>query len=186
MRAATIWLFLLLTSLLAPTGRLCAQAAGSVDHPNRLNLEASYLVNLFKFVQWAGRSESDTATLCFLETSPLVKLIQNGIARGERWARLRGRELKLNVLADAADILGCQILFLEAKTADKLWRTFTVPPGVLTISDERTFTARDGMMEFQWLDTDDLKISMRRDLVLEAGVTISGTLANLATPAARR
>jgi len=165
---------LLFIALVAPGVCLRAQSYGS---RSQSDLEASYLVNFFKFVQWP--KPSDTATICFLRPSGVLDRLQSAIAHNERWARLNGRQLTVRLLSDPSDNEGCQILYLDSHTANDLWQKFTVPTGILTVSDQRGFAHNGGMIEFMWSASDTYQLAIRPAAVDKAGLTVSGALGTL-------
>jgi hypothetical protein len=167
---------LLFIALVAPG--VCLRAQSSFGSRSHSDLEASYLVNFFKFVQWP--KPSDTATICFLRPSPVLDRLQSAIAHNERWIRLTGRQLTVRLLSDPSDNEGCQILYLDSQTANDLWQTFTVPTGILTVSDQRGFAHNGGMIEFMFSGSDSYQLAIRPAAVDKAGLTVSGALGALA------
>jgi len=173
--AVTLCAAILITGLLRPSLSVQAQIS---DRWTRTELAAQSLVNLFKNVRWPTREQP--ANLCFLERSPVVDLLRKGLERNENWTRLTGRSLEVRVISDTSDLTECRILYIDASAADRLWKTFTVPKGILTVSDQKEFLSNNGMMRFQWAANDDLSITMNRELVLAEGFAVSGPLAILA------
>jgi hypothetical protein len=148
------------------------------SHPAR---EAGYLVSLFEFATWPGVAGApDRATLCFFGRSFVVDMIAAAVSRHQRWVDIRGRQLVLTQLDGIAVPADCQILFLSGRAAQEIWNQVSIPPGVLTVSDQPGFVHRGGMIEFRWAAQDSLEMVIHRGRVLESGVTISGELADLA------
>src|SRR5579859_2945252 len=77
-------------------------------------MEASFLVNLFKFVAWPRVSA--TATICFLQASQVESRLEFGLSTHQKWAQLRDRTLVIKTLNDPTEVsdptaaAGCQIL----------------------------------------------------------------------------
>src|SRR5579863_8277990 len=80
-------------------------------------MEASFLVNLFKFVAWPRLTE--TATICFLQASQVQSRLEFGLSTHQKWAQLHDRTLVIKTLNDPKDVgnpainAGCQILYLD-------------------------------------------------------------------------
>ena len=154
------------------------------------DVEANFLINLFRFVSWP-HAATDTATVCFIKPSDVQARLQSGVALNQPWAHLPDRKLILKMLTDTEvralsapqDTVGCQILFLDARTADKLWDTLSashLPPGLLTVSTQRDFAYHGGMIQFLWENTETYRILINQGNVTQADVVVSGALATLA------
>jgi hypothetical protein len=171
---------LLLVTFAAATSRVCAE--GSNHLPGQT--EASFIVTLFKFVEWPGGSP-DTATVCFLRPSAVQSRLESGLVSNERWTQLRGRRLIVKTLPDPRMLTdptassGCQILYLDARTADQLW-PFPVPSALLTVSNQRDFAYHGGMIQFIWDAADTYRIAIHADNVNRSGLIVSGALGTLA------
>src|SRR5690242_12550996 len=116
-------------------------------------MEASFLVNLFKFVAWPRVSE--TATICFLQPSQVQSRLEFGLTTHQKWAQLKDRTVVVRMLSDPKEIgdpaanTGCQILYLDARTAERLW-PFPVSGAILTASNGKDFAYHGGMIQFVW------------------------------------
>src|SRR4051812_3457254 len=92
------------------------------------DMEANFLLNLFRFVAWP-HGPADTATICFLNPSTVQARLQSGLSLRQPWAQIPRRKVIVKMLSDidtqalagSEDQSGCQVLFLDARTADKLW-----------------------------------------------------------------
>ena len=168
MRGITVFAALFTASLTASG----AQAGMSDD------LKAAYLVNLVKFVEWPTASLSDTLNICFLKPSTVKDRLEDGIARKQRWAQVEGRHLAVHLLDAPAASVGCQILYLDARTADALWNTFPVPDALLTISDQRDFAHHGGIIQFQ-MDRDNIRLAINTTKLGRSGLVISAALGSL-------
>jgi hypothetical protein len=180
------YLLVVLVLVVCPDGYLAAaRAAGSafgVQGHVPGQVEASFLVNLFKFVQWPAPARlADTAAICFLRPSVVQSRLQSALALHERWTQLPGRTVVVKVLSTPADLTdtGCQILYLDARTAAQLW-PFHVPPGILTVSDSKDFAYQGGMIQFLWDNQDTYRIAIHPGNVMASGLIVSGALGTLA------
>jgi hypothetical protein len=174
---AVTWV--ILTGLAASTAKA---DYSSVSHvPGQM--EASFLVNLFKFVAWPRVTE--TATICFLQPSPVQSRLEFGLSTHQKWAQLRDRTLVVKILSNPKDVgdpainAGCQILYLDAHVADRIW-PFPVPNAVLTASNGKDFAYHGGMIQFVWDAADTYRIAINTDNVTRSGLVVSGALGTLA------
>jgi hypothetical protein len=169
----------ILVGLTVPT----AQADYSSQNHVPGQMEASFLVNLFKFVAWPRLTE--TATVCFLQSSQVQSRLEFGLSTHQKWAQLKDRTLVIKLLNDPKEVgdpavkAGCQILYLDAHTADRLW-PFPVPNAVLTASNGKDFAYHGGMIQFVWDAADTYRIAINTDNVTRSGLVVSGALGTLA------
>lgn len=146
-------------------------------------MEASFLVNLFKFVAWPRATS--TATICFLQASQVQSRLEFGLSTHQKWAQLRDRTLVIKLLHEPKDLgdpgvnAGCQILYLDAHAADRFW-PFQVPSAVLTASNGKDFAYHGGMIQFVWDAADTYRIAINTENVSHSGLVVSGTLGTLA------
>jgi hypothetical protein len=169
----------ILTGVTVPTARADYSSLSHVPG----QMEASFLVNLFKFVAWPRLTE--TATICFLQASQVQSRLEFGLSTHQKWAQLHDRTLVIKTLNDPKDVgnpavnAGCQILYLDAHTADRLW-PFPVPNAVLTASNGKDFAYHGGMIQFVWDAADTYRIAINTDNVTRSGLVVSGALGTLA------
>jgi hypothetical protein len=180
MRGLAKFIMLLVVTFAAPTSFV---EADSVTHQPG-HTEASFIVTLFKFVEWP-HSPADTATICFLRPSAVQSRLESGVSNHERWTQMKGRTLVVKMLSDPQMLIdptanaGCQILYLDARTADELW-PFSVPPALLTVSNQRDFAYHGGMIQFIWDGSDTYRIAIHPENVNRSGLVVSGALGTLA------
>jgi hypothetical protein len=180
-----------LVANLAATPCLAAGDSGfGFSHHIPGDAEANFLINLFRYVAWP-HSPPGTATICFLRPSDVQSRLQSGVSLNEKWAQLPDHKVVVKVLSDTEaaaltgpeDTLGCQILFLDARTADKVWPTLSashMPAGLLTVSTQKDFATRGGMIQFIWDDPGTYRIGINQANVARADVVISVALGTLA------
>jgi hypothetical protein len=172
--SAVVWA--ILAAVAVPSA--AADYGGSLSHvPGQM--EASFLVNLFKFVAWPRTTE--TATICFLQPSQVQSRLEFGLSTHQKWAQLKDRTLVVKLLSDPKDAVNaaCQILYLDSHTAERLW-PFPVPNAVLTASNGRDFAYHGGMIQFVWDAADTYRIAINTDNVTRSGLVVSGALGTLA------
>ena len=170
-------------ALLAGVTMSAAQADYNTQSHVPGQMEASFLVNLFKFVAWPRTTP--TATICFLQPSQVQSRLEFGMTTHQKWAQLKDRTLVVKTLNDPQEVrdsaanAGCQILYLDAHTADRLW-PFPVPNAVLTASNGKDFAYHGGMIQFVWDAADTYRIAINTENVTRSGLVVSGALGTLA------
>lgn len=154
-------------------------------------VEASFLINLFKFVTWPQAAQSvRDATICFLHTqdphiSDVQRRLQNALADHEGWTQLTGRTVNVRMLSGPGELTGentaptCQILYLDAAAAKQFNWPFQVPKSVLTVSNQRDFATSGGMIQFIWDTSDTYRIAIHVGNVKDSGLIVSGALGTL-------
>jgi uncharacterized protein DUF4154 len=154
------------------------------------NVEANFLVNLFRFVAWP-HAATDKAVICFVRPSAVQARLESGVSQGQAWAQLPGRKIVVRILTDeeiralamADDKVGCQILFLDPRAAEQFWPQLSsgpMPAALLTVSTQRNFAYSGGMIQFLWESGDTYRILINPVNVARADVVVSGALGTLA------
>ncbi len=171
----------------------CIAGGGSaygLSHHIPGDLEANFLVHLFQYVSWPD-APVDTATICFLEPSDVQRRLQSGVSNNESWTQIPRRKVIIKMLSDEEvkalykpdDTLGCQVLFLDARSADRIWDTLSsasMPKSIVTVSTGRNFAIRGGMFEILWDSSDAYRLLTNQTSVLNGNFVASGALRNLA------
>lgn len=154
-------------------------------------VEASFLINLFRFVTWPQAAQSlKEATICFLQTSDLrtsdvQRRLQEGLAEHEGWTQLSGRTVTVRILNAPGELTdekveaACQILYLDAAAAKQFNWPFQVPKSVLTVGNQRDFAYTGGMIQFIWDSADTYRIAIHVGVVKDSGLIVSGALGTL-------
>jgi len=109
------------------------------------DVEAAYLYNFGKFVNWPPTQSSPAFTICTLgdDFGPtLESLVAN--------ERMQGQKIAARRLASIADAETCQIVFLGAGEESRLSRDLAALKGkpILTVSSLPGFLDRGGMIQF--------------------------------------
>ena len=152
-------------------------------------MEASFLVTLFKFVQWPSPGSSNLATICFLRSAGRPSVVQArlefALKSHEKWTELPGRTIAVRALSRPEEIAGsesnpaCQILYLDSRAATQFWPLHLSAP-VLTVSDLKDFAYQGGMIQFIWDSQDTYRIAINPRNVTDSGLVVSGALGTLA------
>ncbi|MBT9510771.1 MAG: YfiR family protein [Acidovorax sp.] len=161
---------------------LCAAGWG-VAHANEpvgeLELKAAYIFNFIQFIEWPD-SDAATAsdmTLCVSPFSPLKR----PLAALEGKQAAKGRAVRVKLL-EPASLRHCRVLILHNADVEPALRALRALPaahGILTISDELTFTNPEIVIALTE-QQGRVVFGINAEAAAKAGLTISSRLLRLA------
>jgi len=147
--------------------------------PTEYEVEAAYLSNFGRFVEWPARpgSATDPFYVCVLGQDPFGPLLDAAL-KGETIA---GAPMLAKRIAAPEDAAGCRILFVSSSKDSQLNAILTVlrTSNILTVSDMPGFTRRGGMMQFV-LDGSRVRFEINIAAAQRAGLTLSSELLKVA------
>ena len=143
------------------------------------HLKAGFLYNFSKFVEWpaARFAKADSAiVIAVLGTDPfgeeLDKVVKDRV--------VDGRPVVVRRIKTAAEISAAHIVFV-ARDAEPLLVDFLgALPGVLTVGESTSFTARGGLVAF-YVINEKVRFEINQDGAEKAGLKLSGQLLKLAS-----
>lgn len=146
-------------------------------HPTQDDVEAAYLYNFGKFVQWPGNHQNDPLNICVLGHDPFGATLDSIVAN----ETIDGRHLAVVRLTDPAAGKSCAILFMasseSARAKDELSRLGTAP--IVTVSDMPGFAEQGGMIQFVLRDG-RVRFTVNLDAATRCGVAFSSQLLKVA------
>ena len=172
--SAMCWLLVLSAGLLGlPSAVLRAQPS----RPSEYQVEAAYLYNFSRFVEWPAQITSERSmpfAICVLGKDPFGAVLDVTLSGA-------GNSLIAKRLSKPQDALGCRILFVGASEQDHLKEIITAlgKASVLTVSDIPRFSERGGMIEFV-LQGDKVRFEVNLTNATDAGLTVSSDLLKVA------
>jgi hypothetical protein len=179
-RRAHALLALVLCALLAPRTGL-PQTSGRDSKPTDYEVEAAYLSNFGRFVEWPQKPNSgEPFDICVYGPDPFGPLL-DGALRGEN---ISGSPLVPRRVAGTDAISGCRILFISQSKETQLDALLPNLPGVLTVSDLPGFSRRGGMIEFV-VEGNRVRFEINLAVARRAGLVLSSQLLKLATTVRR-
>lgn len=125
-------------------------ALGQRSKPTQYDVEAAYLVQFPKFVQWPPFIQTlggpKSFDICVLGSDPYGRILQEDVA-GEK---IEGLPLVARQVRSASSVAGCRVLFLSSSESAQIAEDLDQIKGisVLTVSELPDFTLRGGMIEF--------------------------------------
>lgn len=164
----------LLGALLAPSARAQIQSSGEYE------LKAAFIYRIIGFVEWPGKPAAG---------APLRVCVFGGNPFGTALDMLRGRkvddhpiEVRLSDANTTTDGLrDCHVLFVASAGEKHLARVVALAreAGVFTIGDTEGFARRGIMLNF-YIERDNVRFEINRDVARAGGIRLSSKLLSLA------
>jgi hypothetical protein len=163
------------SALLIASSTVCAEQ----PKPTVYQVQAAYLYNFGKFVQWpaAARTGSGTFTICVLGEDPFGPILDATVAGGT----VEGKTVGAKRIVAPREAVNCQILFIsssEDKGLDKILEALN-KVAVLTVSDMPQFIERGGMIQFI-LEENRVRFRVNLTTAQDVGLLLSSQLLKLA------
>jgi hypothetical protein len=148
--------------------------------PSEYQVEAAYLYNFGRFVEWPARGATQTGsfTICVLGEDPFGQLLDATLA-GETIGAQRVAARRISSPQMSAD---CQVLFISSSEANRLNKIIEAldKSAVLTVSDIPQFSQHRGMIQFV-LEENRIRFEVNLTATQHAGLTLSSELLKVAT-----
>ena len=155
-------------------------AIAQTSKPTEYDVEAAYLCQIPKFVQWPGPASptGKTFPICVIGQNPFGHALEDD-AQGEQ---IQGLPLEVKTIASAREAGECRILFMGgSSTTDEIAGVLAAVRGapVLTVSDMADFTSRGGVIQFVLIGS---RVRFRINLgnAQRAGIKLSSQLLRVA------
>ena len=146
--------------------------------PTQYDVEAVYLFQFGKFIQWPTAPASDEPfDICIMGQDPFAQTLDNTIA-GETIGKSPLKDERIGSIDDAKR---CRILFISASEdahLDEILDRLGKMP-VLTVSDVPSFLARGGMIQFVVQDN-RVRFEINVSTAKRAGLAVSSQLLKVA------
>jgi YfiR/HmsC-like len=155
--------------------------AGQKTKPTQFDVEAAYLYQFSRFVQWPAANSSSNRRasfpICVLGRDPFGRILDDTI-RGET---VDGVPLVAKRIDTAGDVSNCRVVFIGASEENRIAETLGTFRGVpvLTVSEISDFVARGGMVQFV-LREGKVRFAINFTSAEKAGLTLSSQLLKVA------
>ena len=158
-----------LQNVMAETGRL-----------DEYEVKAAYLYNFAKYVDWplsALPNENSALNFCIIGNSPMNPVIQSLAGKS-----VKNRRVSVREITQIEELNGCNILFVNASMKAQLHRILAAAPSrsLLTVSDDRSFAAAGGIIEFIPAG-EKIRFQINHRAARQSNLKISSRLLSLAT-----
>jgi hypothetical protein len=164
----------------ATAAAFCVGARAQQSRPGEYQIEAAYLFNFLKFVEWpeqAALAKDDPFAICVIGQDPFGRTLDSTLA-GEL---IDERKVIARRISKPEDAPGCQILFIssseDARLKDILPRIGRA--AALTVSDIPHFSERGGMIQFV-MEKDKIRFEVNLTNAQHAGLSLSSELLKVA------
>jgi hypothetical protein len=149
--------------------------------PSEYKVEAAYLYNFGRFVEWPAKSataQTSSFTICVLGEDPFGQALDATLA-GEAIGNQRVIARRISSPQMSAD---CQILFISSSEANRLNKIIEAldKNAILTVSDIPQFSQHRGMIQFV-LEENRIRFEVNLTATQRAGLTLSSDLLKVAT-----
>jgi len=162
---------------------LAAGLSAQTPKPTEYEVEAAYLSNFGRFVQWPARTAAgESFYVCVLGQDPFGPALDAAL-KGES---IGNAPMAAKRLATPEDAAGCRILFISSSKKAQLQAILTTlaPMNVLTASDVSDFTKSGGMIQFV-LDGNRVRFEINLSAAQKAGLSLSSELLRVAVAVRR-
>ena len=149
--------------------------------PSEYKVEAAYLYNFGRFVEWPAKSataQTSSFTICVLGEDPFGQALDATLA-GEAIGNQRVIARRISSPQMSVD---CQILFISSSEANRLNKIIEAldKNAILTVSDIPQFSQHRGMIQFV-LEENRIRFEVNLTATQRAGLTLSSDLLKVAT-----
>jgi hypothetical protein len=157
-----------------------AALAAQQSRASAYQIEAVYLFNFSKFVQWPAHAAAPAGEpfgICVLGADPFGAVLDTTVS-GENVA---GRSLVAKRISKPQDASACGILFVSSSEESRLKEILSTLGGasVLTVSDIPKFSQRGGMIQFVPVDG-KVRFEVNLKNAANAGLSLSSDLLQVA------
>ena len=159
-------------------------SAQGQQKPTEAQVEAAYLYNFGRFVEWPSTvvSNGGTFTICVLGQDPFGSTLEATLA-GQK---IGSKNVVAKRVTSPQQSIDCQILFLSSSEQDRLNNILDSlgKAAVLTVSDMPQFSQHGGMIQFV-LEGNRVRFEVNLTASRDAGLTPSSELLKVATAVRR-
>jgi len=142
-------------------------------------IKAAYLYNFLNYIEWPNDSlppVGGTITIGVVGENPFGPALDP--LKGKQ---VKGRTLAVKEVSSAADLKGCQIVFISASEKDRYPQLLDSlkDARTVTVSEIDGFAQRGGMINFIY-ERNRVRFEINQDAARSKGLTISSELLKLA------
>jgi hypothetical protein len=166
---AAVWFHLTVWSALAQ------------QKPSEYQVEAAYLYNFGRFVEWPAKvspAKTGSFTICVLGEDPFGTTLDATVA-GETIGNQKVTVKRIGTPQESSD---CQIVFISSSEASRLNKIIEAldKSAILTVSDIPQFSQRRGMIQFV-SEGNRIRFEVNLTATQRAGLNLSSDLLKVAT-----
>lgn len=158
--------------------RLSDDLWGDQPRPTESQVQAAYLYNFGRFVQWPTAQVSNGPfTICVFGQDVFGSALNAAVAG----ATINGKAVVVRRISSIREGVNCQILFISSSEESRLQNVLEVldKAAVLTVSDIPEFSQRGGMIQFL-RNGGRVRFLVNLRAAQNAGLTLSSELLKVA------
>jgi hypothetical protein len=152
--------------------------AVSAQPVSEYDVEAAYLYNFGKFVQWPDSAKKNpTFDICILGDDPFGGTLDKLIANDH----MAGRPIRKRIISRSAEATGCAIVYISDSEAGNLRRILSrfAGSGVLLVSNLPDFAQQGGMVQFV-IEGDRVRFKVNLNPANQSHLVLSSELLKVA------
>jgi hypothetical protein len=155
-----------------------AVALGAADR--EAQLQAGYLLNFAKLVDWPETPAGTPITFCFLGGD----IVHDALAMDLEQRRVGPRPVSLRHLHAVTESAGCDVLYVDGKFPTDKSAGLPTQMYLLTVGNTATFISEGGMIQL-FTEKNRLRFRINIDTARRAGLNVSSSLLQLAASVER-
>jgi hypothetical protein len=152
--------------------------AVSAQPVSEYDVEAAYLYNFGKFVQWPDSAKKNpTFDICILGDDPFGGTLDKLIANDH----MGGRPIRKRIIGRSSEASGCAIVYISDSEAGNLHRILAhfAGSGVLLVSNLPDFAQQGGMVQFV-IEGDRVRFKVNLNPANQSHLVLSSELLKVA------
>jgi hypothetical protein len=155
---------------------LCAQSLWAADAPTENQVQAVFLFNFSRFVEWPAQAftaPNDPFVIGIVGDDPFGARLDEAV----RNEHINGHPLAVRRFRSIADIENCQILFIDRSEISRLGQILSALDhrSILTVSQADGAAQQGVMIQFA-TENSRIRLRINVDTARAAGLTISSKL----------
>ena len=155
---------------------VCAQGLRAADAPTENQVQAVFLYNFSRFVEWPAQAfaaPTDPFVIGILGSDPFGARLDEAV----RNEQINGHPLTVRRFRSAAEVENCQILFIDRSEIGRLGQILTVLDhhNTLTVSQADGAAQRGVMIQFA-TEKSRIRLRINVEAARASGLTISSKL----------
>lgn len=161
---------------------LCGPLLAQTPKPTEYEVQAAYLSNFGRFVEWPSGTGKDPFNVCVLGADPFGSLLDSAL-KGES---INGAPMAAKRIAGPAEAAGCRIIYVNPSKDSQIRSTLAALRNIpaLTVSDNPDFVRLGGMIQFV-LDGNRVRFEINLTAAQRAGLSLSSELLKVAAAVRR-
>ena len=171
-----------LVMVLAISGPLVCRLTAQTPQPTEYEVQAAYLSNFGRFVEWPAGTAKDPFYVCVLGQDPFGSLLDTALKGGF----IAGAPMAAKRIAGPGEAASCRIIYVNPSKDTQIRNVLAGlrNTAALTVSDSADFIRFGGMVQFV-LNGNRVRFEINLAAAQRAGLTLSSELLKVAAAVRR-